>query len=505
MTDRGSSRREWTFFDLPVPQYANVPELVVSALAWSATDKGKAPSSVLGRPSKGIVYQLVDPSKGLAPDSEKKVRIETMPPDHGPRWDKLTANLTESLSLPDQETAEKVARIFLHDLLGNVPARAVSRSIVPFNAFTALMQDPPGMVGAENPPNFALMMQRMFVLGNGQGDAARLLADAYKWVNQNHKNDWITNATSTITPDEVYIAAASLLTDNDADAEPNFNTTLPAWLVHEQTPFSWFANAWGNLMQGKWKEKMPRRRWVDWASCILRTALGAGYVFELNFYYQLVLALTNDMAEGDAAEKALSRHTNFFTWDAFSSVSTRDVASRIRKICERGTACRAFIQNQAGEDDPCPKPFDYFDDPKGPEHWIRDARVWLGDDEAKQERVRQAIAGARNRTANNAQETINFALLDRGDKGGNEDLYSLIRKRGRRYSVVEPGQEWFVVVASMQASDASEATRVADVVVALDAIGVTTGYKTIVNELERVGLARTSHDADDAIEVAAAF
>ena len=57
----------------------------------------------------------------------------------------------------------------------------------------------------------------------------------------------------------------------------------------------------------------------------------------------------------------------------------------------------------------------------------------------------------------------------------------------------------------MQASDASEATRVADVVAALDAIGVTTGYNTIVDELERVGLARTSHDADDAIEVAAAF
>ena len=258
MSDRGRARREWTFFDLPVPQYANVPELVVSALAWSATKKGKAPSIVLGRPSKGIVYQLVDPSSARATDQGEKVRIETMPPDNGTRWDKLTANLSESLGLPNQETAEKVARIFLHDLVGNVPAKAVSRSIVPFNAFTALMQDPPGMAGAKNPPNFALMMRRMFVLGNGEGDAARLLADAYKWVNENHKNDWITSATSTITPAEVYIAAASLLTEEDAVSE--FNTDLPEWLIHEHTPFSWFASSWANLMQGKWKERMPRRR-----------------------------------------------------------------------------------------------------------------------------------------------------------------------------------------------------------------------------------------------------
>lgn len=503
MADRGSTRREWTFFDLPVPQYANVPELVVSALAWSATREGKAPSTVLGLKSKGIVYQLIHRSTAKATDTDDKVRVETMPAVHGTRWDKLAANLSESLALPNQEAAEKAARIFLQDLVGNVPARAVSRSIVPFNAFTALMQDPAGMVGTKNPPNFALMMRRMFVLGNGGGDAARLLADAYRWINENHKNDWITSATSTITPAEIYIAAASLLTEEDAVSQ--FNTELPVWLINERTPFTWFANAWQNLMQGKWKEKMPRRRWVDWASCILRTALGTGYVFELNFYYQLVLALTNDMAETDAAERALSRHANFFTWDAFSSVSTRDVASRIKKVCQRGTACRAFIQEQAAEDDPCPRPYDYIADPKGPENWIRDARAWLGNDEAKQERVRQAIAGAKNRTANNAQETINFALLDRGDQSSNEDLYSLIRKRGRRYSVVEPGQEWFVVVASMQARDASESTRVADVIAALDAIGVTAGYNTIVDELERVGLSRTSHDADDAIEVAAAF
>jgi len=503
MADQVSTRRQWTFFDLPVPQYANVPELILSALAWSAVKKEDQPKKVLGRLYNGIVYEFVDRSKSQAIEVHGKARLETIPPDHDPRWERLVSQLIQSLSLTNKEVAEKSARIFLHDIIGNVPAKAVSRSIVPFNASTALMQDPAGMVGANNPPNFALMIRRMFVLGNGEGDAARLLADAYSWVNDNHKDDWITKATSTITPDEISVAAASLLTNLDPISE--FNTETPAWLVDEQTPFSWFAGSWQSLMRGGWKEEMPRKRWVDWASCILRTALGTGYVFELNFYYQLILALTNEMAESDAAERALSRHTNFFTWDVFSSVSTRDIGSRIRKICQRGTACRAFIQSQAEEDDPCPKPYDYIDDPKGPENWIRDARRWINSDESKQELVRQAIAGVGNRTANNAQETISYALLDRGNGGGNEDLYSLIRKKGSRYSVIEPGQEWLVVIASMQANGSGQTTRVADVIAALEAIGVTTGYNTIVNELERVGLARTSHDADDAIEVAAAF
>ena len=68
---------------------------------------------------------------------------------------------------------------------------------------------------------------------------------------------------------------------------------------------------------------------------------------------------------------------------------------------------------------------------------------------------------------------------------------------------MEPAQEWFVVIASMQAKGIGEVTRVADISAALNALGITAAYGTIVSELERVGLARSSHDADDAVAAAA--
>ena len=68
--------------------------------------------------------------------------------------------------------------------------------------------------------------------------------------------------------------------------------------------------------------------------------------------------------------------------------------------------------------DPCPRPFDYSSRNDGLEAWIHDARNWIVGDSTKQDLVRQAIAGVSSGTANNAQETINAALLDRGGKPG---------------------------------------------------------------------------------------
>jgi hypothetical protein len=261
-------------------------------------------------------------------------------------------------------------------------------------------------------------------------------------------------------------------------------------------------------MLGHWKDAMPRRRWVDWANCLSRSALGTSYIFEMNFYYQAVLSIVSKDEPDMLMQSALTRKAPFFLWDASSSISSRDVASKIKRICERGTAARHFIQEAVkDEQDPCPIPAHYLDTHDGLTRWVKDARKWVANDVSgdKKDSIRRAISGLANRAARNMQETIVYALLDRGRAGVNEDLYSLLKKRGSRYTIVEPGQEWFVVVSSMQASDSRRTTRVADVIGALESLGIRTGYNTIVKELERAGLGRTSHDADDAIEVVAAF
>ncbi len=113
--------------------------------------------------------------------------------------------------------------------------------------------------------------------------------------------------------------------------------------------------------------------------------------------------------------------------------------------------------------------------------------------------------GSAGRASNNVAELVRYSLIDRSTPGINEDLYYTLKKRGRRYTVVEPGQEWIVVLSSLLAREPGQSSRVADLLQALECLGIGAGHRTVIGELEKVGLARTSHDADDAIEVKAAF
>lgn len=500
MTDNtrpAASRKEWDFFGLPRPQYPPAPELLISSLAWCMTELGRPPPKITEIENQGIVYQRVP-----QPKHSKRLLQEMAPARGGDAWNRVEGMLISTLAL-QQGDVEKATEILVEDLVGNVPPKAHSRAVIPFNAHVALMQDSRGMLGVDNPPNLALVIQRMFVLGGGKGGAAQHLAQAFTHIYDQGQDDWLEKATETMVPNEIALAASELL-KKQSDCEQG-RERPPDWLRDIPSPFRWFAASWQNLMDNDWKDKMPRRRWVDWATCVLRTALGTGYMFEMSFYYRLVLSLTSDDTPRDAAEKILGTAVTFFPWESFASISTRDVASRMNKTCDRGMACRSLLQDWIVDNpEPCPSPLLYLD-ADGLARWIKDARDWLAssDKDAHRDAMRQAIAGAAE--AKNMRETISYSLVDRGKAGVSEDLYSLLNKRGPRYTVVEPGQEWLVVVSSLQAKNAGGRTRVVDVIGALEELGVKTGYNTIVRELERAGLARTSHDADDAIEVVAAF
>ena len=106
-------------------------------------------------------------------------------------------------------------------------------------------------------------------------------------------------------------------------------------------------------------------------------------------------------------------------------------------------------------------------------------------------------------SAKNTWETMRYSLLDR-TKSGADDLYALLRPAGR-YTWVEPGQEWLVTIASLQASGPGELSRLTDLEQALSALGIEVSQQTLVERLEGFGLARSSHDADDALEIMTGF
>jgi len=488
--------KNWDFFGLNRPQYAATPEVLLTSLAWVSTSEGKPPEVIIGKKHRGFVYKKI--GKGGKADI-----VETIPSLSDSRGLALSSSLNGSFSLDDRGLVKRAARILLDEVKGNTPTKATSASIIPLDATSALMQDVKGVQGVEGPPNFAKIMQRMYSLGGGVQDAAELLAEAYAKMEPLGGSDWFEKAMIAMAPDEIKACSDSLLkaTRKKAKQEP-----IPCWLSGIETPYSWFANAWHKLLTDEWKKVMPRRRWVDWATCVLRTGLGTGYIFEMNFYYQIVIGLMNNESATDVASRALSRRDQFFTWDAVASISSRDVAGRLKKLCRRGTSCRELVKNWLDEyPDDFPSPQSYFEDKDGIEKWIVDARKWLGKNKDEMKKIKNSIASNASGASNNIEETIRYSLIERGKRGYNEDYYSVLRKRGRRYTVVEPGQEWFVVIASLEANGVGGVTRVSRVIEALESLGMQASYKTIVKELERVGLARSSHDADDAIEVAAAF
>lgn len=499
-----SGRGAWSFFNLPVPQYTAVTETIISDLAWSITLQQKAPETVLERRANGIVYERTNAgSRVTSSDSRSNGEIvETIPREGDSRWSDLGQSLRENIDV-SRDSLQATISIFLENLTAHVPAQAKSKAAIPFNAHTALMQNGKGLAGGATPPNYAHMTRQMYALGGGNNDAAALLADAFKHIESAHDNDWITQATSLLTPDELKPQVASIFEAKD-DGQPLL--LQPAWLKNQLTPFHWFASAWESVMSPKLIDRMPRRRWIDWSSCVLRTGMGAGYIFELNFYYQLLCGLTNQEEAQSVADKALGKHRGFFQWNSYASVSSRDCVSKIAKLCERGTSCRQLIREQENSEDPAPKPSDYHAEPDGLKRWVEDARLWAKGSVDLEEQIRAAVSGVTNRSANNAQEAIKYALLDRSADGREGDTYAMLKKRGNRYTVMQPGKEWLVVLSSLEAERrGSHTVRLADITESFEQLGVTWDFKTLIRELEVLGLALSSSDADDAIEVQRAF
>ena len=498
-----ATHKNWDFLQLPRPQYAATGELLISSLVWSLA--GTTKFKLDDNNEDGIVYQKTERGKV----SNRKI-TETYPEPGSERSDLLKDVIASNFDLGSDPSLQKATKILGDDLVGNVPAKANSKALVPLTVTAALMQDPRGMTGVNNPPNFARILQRMYVLGGGKDDPAKSLVRVLSTSKPLVSGDWLDKSIEAMAPAKINELAEKIV--DECTNEPELNEVIPEWFNEiESTPYHWFANAWDSLINGNWIEAMPRRRWIDWMSCILRTVLGSGYVFEMNFYYQLVLAMTSSEEPSDIKVKVLSGDGVFFQWNAIASISTRDVASKIRRICERGTACRTLLQEWVDDDQLVgfPTPNDFNSSKTGLEEWILSARDWYqlnsqNDSLDIKSQLVDAISGKANRAANNVYETINYALQDRGS-ALDEDLYSLMKKRGRRYTVIEPGQEWFAVIASLTAKQSGQVSRVANLLEALDAIGIEASYKTITLELERVGLGRSSHDADDAIEIAAAF
>ena len=487
-----------SFFGLNRPEYIPSRELFLSELAWSLTAQG-SPRRIdkdFGR--AGIAFN----DRG----TRKNPAIETTRPKEGDdRFNAFAKKIKDNLRLHSEAEARVVANVLLHELEAPSSAKATRSVVTPLTLEAALLQDRRGATGKSNPANIALILEQMFALGGGNSSVAALWAKAVLKASPAGLPRWASEAIAELVPEPFQDSVDDLV--NRIETHEPSGVRSPAWLSRmPATPYLWFSSAWTNLCSYDWIDSMPRRRWTDWAACVARTGIATGYMFELHLARRMLSALASSVDARQSVREAMEDAKRLFTWDDRLDRSAADVGPIVNRLAAAGTECLSLLADlvEPGDWEGIEAPAEYDDDPDGLSNWLEESRARLsarGVDIAPM--VSQALGAPKAGGANNTWETIRYSLVDRSPSGAG-DLYAMLRSAGR-YTWVEPGQEWLVTIASLCSAGPKTLCRLNDVQDALSSIGVEASQQTLVSRLEGFGLARSSHDADDALEIVAGF
>jgi hypothetical protein len=493
--------KDASFFGLNRPEYIPSRELFMSELAWSLAPGGSPRRIDPEFGPAGLAYADLGTRKNPGIES-------TRPVDGDERFEAIVATIKVALRLRSHDDAKAAAAVLLTEIEAPSSAGATRSVATPLTLEAALLQDRRGVTGKNNPANIALILEQMYALGGGNATVALRWAKATVEAGPSGLPGWVGKAMQDLVP-EPFRASTSQLRRNLDEVEAR-GLRRPMWLTKNyETPFHWFADAWDRLCTDGWIDSMPRRRWTDWAACVARTAIATGYMFEMHLARRMLSALASREDPGDAVRDALADGNRLLTWDDRLARSAADIGPTMSRLAATGTECISLLVDLVypGEDDDwdgiqAPSAFDH--DADGLSLWVADSRARLDDRGVDvRELVSQAMDASRTGSANNTWETIRYSLLDRSESGAG-DLYALLRSVGK-YTWVEPGQEWLVTVASLQARGPKSLCRLTDLQEALSSLGIEASQQTLVSRLEGFGLARSSHDADDALEITAGF
>ncbi len=487
-----------SFFGLNRPEYIPSRELFLSELAWSLTTQGSPRRIDKDFGPAGIAFN----DRG----TRKNPAIETTRPKEGDhRFNAFATKLKDNLRLHSESEARVVANVLLHELEAPSSAKATRSVVTPLTLEAALLQDRRGATGKSNPANIALILEQMFALGGGNSSVAALWAKAVLKASPAGLPRWASEAIAELVPEPFQDSVDDLV--NRIETHELRGVRRPAWLsCMPATPYLWFSSAWTRLCSDDWIDSMPRRRWTDWAACVARTGIATGYMFELHLARRMLSALASSVDARQSVREAMEDAKRLFTWDDRLDRSAADVGPIVNRLAAAGTECLSLLADlvEPGDWEGIEAPAEYDDDPDGLSNWLEESRARLsarGVDIAPI--VSQALGAPKAGGANNTWETIRYSLVDRSPSGAG-DLYAMLRSAGR-YTWVEPGQEWLVTIASLCSAGPKSLCRLNDVQDALSSIGVEASQQTLVSRLEGFGLARSSHDADDALEIVAGF
>jgi hypothetical protein len=454
------------------PQYVSVPEGFITALAWHYFDTDEVAGHKLGR-GIGLRY------RGDA--LKKKVTYVITEPEVSD-LDEFGKDLLQS-GITVEAQPRDLASAVTNSLLGIRAPKGTFQPISPLTPAMALMQNMVGIQGAAQPPDLSGILETMFSFGLPNSEDQRSASKL-----------WASACETRLGLDPLLKTLSRSLEKNRFSLGIQVKDRGPVNRefagIYESGPFSWFVSAWSNLTSPAWTAALPARVWSDWACTVLRMVFGMGYLWEAAWYEVLARRILQPQAATwDEIESNLE---DLLPWQSSSSgVQSRDVASRVKWRIHRSYRIRETISK-------------WIVDKGMQEHDVDDVLSAMGQDAELRYQLRGSLS-SNSTPADNALEAVRYALMVRESRGQFADYYGLLKSRGTRYLVPEPGIEWLAVVTSLASQTPGASIHLADVTLALEMLGTRPDRQDLVMMLEEAGLARGSADADQGVSVATAY
>lgn len=509
------------YLDLRRPEYVPTVEIVISELVGQLINVGSEcwvqpresqGEQVPSHKSIGLVYESMDEA------SQKRIEVVQTRP--------LGESLTEWLReiehcgfvLEDEREELPFGDALFDSLRGPKAKDAKRRIVLPMSPALAVLQDARGLSGRENPPNTATIVEQIYRLG-AESTEGRSLAVEKLWsaMHQLLENDPLLRAINEsilrgVLPPEI---STSLSTVNQArfiQLSSRLERDLPNPLDFPTNPFRWFHVSWNRLTSPEWTSSMSSRRWLAWATSLIRTGVGFAYLWEARWYETLareVIGLSDEPSRIPrdsrqlCADIVLSPTVHWL--ERTRGVSDKDISGKLKKLVYRGTGINRTLDA-------------YFSALKKRDHtllevsFVEGLKILAGDKELVED-LRKVWDGTAPDKSKNSWEFVRYLLMSRSndvDQSRSEsaeqrDFYGLFRKSGSRYLFVDPSTEWVAVVASLARLSPTSNSTLAAVLDDLRRLGLQPSVDTLTEYLEVAGLARSAPDADIGIRVASAF
>lgn len=456
------------------PQYVSVPEGFISALAWKLFEWDR--TSANGNIPLALMYKTV-----ASPSSKYYELVATAPQE------KNYAAFGDALKAfglgPEKLSSSILGEAVANSVAGIKAEGGKGQAASPISPGFALLQNMRGIQKAGNPPDLAEIMETLYRLGLSGGVA----------VTGGVSTRWKTASDRRLQSDQLLSAmdsaAKAELLGHGLRIKDQAAPDVQGLGWFPKTPYAWFVRSWDRLTDPVWVDALPARVWVDWATTVLRLAVGLGFLWESAWYEYVGRTI---VGKKDATWEDLhGGMPDCLPWKSSKGTqSVRDVASVLKWRVNKGTGVRKVLDAWLKSSGNTELSF--------AEGWQK----MMADDSLRTD-LTEALA-SREQPGTNNWEAIKYALQTRDSSGPFADYFGMLRQSGR-FLTVEPGTEWIAVVASLACGEPGNETNVGELMTDLREMGLNPELSDVVALLERAGLARGSADADQGVIIRSAF